>query len=76
MYSLKHVLWRGTMALSLLTLGAGGVGLRQAPLQAETGAPVCDGDAGGMTQLHIVDPRRVDDHALALLVVSQSRKRS
>ena len=76
MYSLKHVLWRGAMALSLLTLGIGGVGLQQAPLQAETRAPACDGDADAMAQLRFVDPRLVDDRALALLVVSQSGKRT
>ena len=42
MYSLKHVLWRGAMALSLLALGiGGGFGFQQAPLQASQ-APACD----------------------------------
>lgn len=42
MYSLKHVLWRGAMALSLLALGVGGgFGFQQAPLQASQ-APACD----------------------------------
>ena len=35
MYSLKHVLWRGAMALSLLALGiGGGFGFQQESLQA------------------------------------------
>ena len=45
MYSLKHVLWRGAMALSLLALGiGGGFGFQQEPLQASQ-APACE-DAG------------------------------
>ena len=43
MYSLKHVLWRGAMALSLLALGiGGGCGFQQESLQASQ-APACDG---------------------------------
>jgi hypothetical protein len=42
MYSLKHVLWRGAMALSLLALGiGGGFGFQQESLQASQ-APACD----------------------------------
>ena len=42
MYSLKHVLWRGAMALSLLALGiGGGFGFQQESLQASQ-AGACD----------------------------------
>ena len=42
MNSLRHVFWRGAMALSLMTLGVGsGVGFRDAPV-ARNGGPDCD----------------------------------
>lgn len=58
MYSLRHVFWRGAMALSLLALGVGsGFGFKQEAMQASTGAPACDDNA----------PRvLLDEHALAV----------
>lgn len=42
MNSLRHVLWRGAMALSLLTLGVGsGFGFREVPVQANGEEPAC-----------------------------------
>jgi hypothetical protein len=56
MYSLKHVLWRGAMALSLLALGiGGGFGFQQEPLQASQ-APACeDGGAHSGKGVLVVD---------------------
>ena len=56
MYSLKHVLWRGAMALSLLALGiGGGFGFQQESLQASQ-APACDGvDSQARKSVLIVD---------------------
>ena len=56
MYSLKHVLWRGAMALSLLALGiGGGFGFQQESLQASQ-APACDGvDSQALKSVLIVD---------------------
>lgn len=81
MYSLRHVFWRGAMALSLLTVGVGGgLGFQQAPAQAQ--APACEGNAhrlgdapaplivGGVR----VQSTRVDGRALAVVAV-QARKR-
>ena len=45
MRSLQHVLWRGAMALGLLTLGVGGTAFQQAPMQANLVMPECKGDA-------------------------------
>lgn len=64
MYSLRHVFWRGAMALNLLALGVGsGFGFQQEPLQASTGAPTCDDNAQ-----HVMQGQRVllDEHALAV----------
>ena len=61
MYSLKHVLWRGAMALSLLALGiGGGFGFQQAPLQASQ-APACEHAPPQVRQIHVV----VDQDAVA-----------
>lgn len=66
MYSLKHVLWRGAMALSLLTLGVGGVGFQQESL-ARSEPPACDASHGGkLPDAVMVATPRVDEHALAL----------
>ena len=56
MYSLKHVLWRGAMALSLLALGiGGGFGFQQEPLQASQ-APACeDADSHSRKSVLVVD---------------------
>ena len=56
MYSLKHVLWRGAMALSLLALGiGGGFGFQQESLQASQ-APACDSaDSQARKSVLIVD---------------------
>lgn len=74
MYSLRHVFWRGAMALSLLALGLGsGFVFQQEPLQANTGAPTCDDD-----ERHVMQVRRVvlDEHALAISAdVRASRER-
>lgn len=46
MNSLRHVFWRGAMALSLLTLGVGsGFGFREVPVQASGNGPACDDPA-------------------------------
>ena len=46
MNSLRHVFWRGAMALSLLTLGVGsGFGFREVPVQASSEGPACDAPA-------------------------------
>ena len=55
MSSLKHVLWRGTMALSLIALGiGGGFGFQQAPLQASQ-APACKHDSQARKSGLVVD---------------------
>lgn len=60
MYSLKHVLWRGVMALSLVALGiGGGFGFQQAPLQASQ-APACEADSQAHKSLV------VDENAVAM----------
>ena len=65
MYSLKHVLWRGAMALSLVALGiGGGFGFQQAPLQAAQ-APACDG-----ADSHARESLVVDDNAVAMADVA------
>ena len=62
MYSLKHVLWRGAMAVSLLALGIGsGFGFQQAPLQASQ-APACEHLDPQVRKLQLV----VDEDAVAL----------
>ena len=66
MNSLRHVFWRGAMALSLMTLGVGsGVGFRDAPV-ARNGGPDCDApsvraiDASGMDVERLaIDPARM-----------------
>ena len=79
MYSLRHVFWRGAMALSLLTLGiGGGFGFQQAPVQAQV--PACEGNAhraGDAAAPLIVDadPMRVDGRTLAIAVQQAPRKR-
>ena len=46
MNSLRHVFWRGAMALSFLTLGIGsGFGFREVPVQANGTGPACDAPA-------------------------------
>lgn len=46
MNSLRHVFWRGAMALSFLTLGIGsGFGFRDVPVQASSNDPACDAPA-------------------------------
>lgn len=46
MNSLRHVFWRGAMALSFLTLGIGsGFGFREMPVQASRTGPACDAPA-------------------------------
>lgn len=73
MYSLRHVLWRGAMALSLLALGIGGsFGFQQEPMQASQ-MPACDSpNPQTMRKAELL----VDDDALAMaVVVSTSRKR-
>lgn len=61
MYSLKHVLWRGAMALSLLALGiGGGFGFQRVPLQASQ-APACDGTDSQARKGALV----VDENAVA-----------
>lgn len=46
MNSLRHVFWRGAMALSLLTLGVGsGFGFREVPVQASGKEPSCESPA-------------------------------
>lgn len=66
MYSLRHVFWRGAMALSLLALGVGsGFGFQQAPLQADAKAPICDDN-----EQHVMQVQRVllDEQVLAVSV--------
>ena len=76
MYSLKHVLWRGAMALSLLALGiGGGFGFQQEPMQASQ-APACDGadsqarksalivDEDAVAMADIATPARAVDSAI------------
>ena len=74
MYSLRHVFWRGAMALSLLTLGiGGGFGFQQAPVQAQV--PACEGNAhraGDAAAPLIVD---ADGRTLAIAVQQTPRKR-
>jgi hypothetical protein len=56
MRSIQHVLWRGAMALSLLTLGiGGGYGFQEVPVQADTTAPACDIDAMVARKLDIAN---------------------
>lgn len=64
MNSLRHVFWRGAMALSLLTLGVGsGFGFREVPAQAS--GPACDEPAlrafgpGGVERIDIDAARAV-----------------
>ena len=58
MYSLKHVLWRGAMALSLLALGiGGGFGFQQEPSQASQ-APACE-DSHSRRSVLVVDEHAV-----------------
>lgn len=65
MYSLKHVLWRGAMALSLVALGiGGGFGFQQAPLQASQ-APACGADSHARKSGLVVD-----DNAVAMADVA------
>ena len=46
MNSLRHVFWRGAMALSLLTLGVGsGFGFREVPAQANGKDAECEAPA-------------------------------
>jgi len=46
MNSLRHVFWRGAMALSFLTLGVGsGFGFGEVPVQASSTGPACDAPA-------------------------------
>lgn len=62
MYSLRHVFWRGAMALSLLALGiGGGFGFQQAPLQASQ-APACEHSHSQVRQIDLV----VEKDALAV----------
>ena len=70
MYSLKHVLWRGAMALSLLALGiGGGFGLQQQPLQASQ-APACEGADSQARKSALV----VDEDAVAVAdIVARAR---
>lgn len=64
MYSLRHVFWRGAMALSLLALGVGsGFGFQQEAMQASTGAPACDDNAQRVMRVQRV---LLDEHALAV----------
>ena len=66
MYSLKHVLWRGAMALSLVALGiGGGFGFQQAPLQASQ-APACEGADSHARKSGLV----VDENAVAVADVA------
>lgn len=61
MNSLRHVFWRGAMALSLMALGIGsGFGFREAPLQA---GATTEGDCTG-PDLRVARPR-VDAAVLA-----------
>ena len=70
MYSLKHVLWRGAMALSLLALGiGGGFGFQQAPLQASQ-APACDGTDSQARKSALV----VDADAVAMADIAGSAR--
>jgi len=72
MYSLRHVLWRGAMALSLLALGIGGsFGFQQESMQASQ-APACDStDPQTMRKTGLL----VDSDALAMVVVHASSER-
>lgn len=69
MNSLRHVFWRGAMALSLMTLGVGsGFGFRDEAV-ASNGGPDCDApsvraiDASGIQRLGVerppIDPARM-----------------
>jgi len=59
MNSLRHVFWRGAMALSFLTLGIGsGFGFREMPVQASHDGPACDAPA-----LRTLAPAGFDRHA-------------
>ena len=59
MNSLRHVFWRGAMALSFLTLGIGsGFGFREVPVQASNDGPACDAPA-----LRVLAPAGIDKHA-------------
>ena len=71
MYSLRHVLWRGAMALSLLALGiGGGFGFQQESLQASQ-APACDSpDPQTMRKAGLL----VDADALAMTVVVRASR--
>jgi len=70
MYSLKHVLWRGAMALSLLALGiGGGFGFQQESLQASQ-APACDSADSQVRKSVLI----VDKDAVAIMdIVTPAR---
>ena len=67
MYSLRHVLWRGAVALSLLAVGGVGAGFSRAPLEA---AQACPPSARQVDALHAATWREV-----ALLQRAQLRER-
>ena len=59
MNSLRHVFWRGAMALSLMALGIGsGFGFREAPLQADAEQEACAGNALRAARPAGIDPAR------------------
>jgi len=61
MNSLRHVFWRGAMALSLMAVGVGsGFGFRDAPLQAGAGKDDCTVPA-----LRALRPAAIDAGAIA-----------